>query len=329
MILITGGAGYIGSHCAVEFVKNCNSEIVIFDNLSTGHIEIIETLQKLSNKIHFVQGDLKKRSEIKALFEKYKIDFVVHFAAYSDVKESMENPTKYHENNVFGTFNLLSEMVKNKVFKIIFSSTAAIYGEAKEFPILETSALNPINPYGVSKLMVEKMLDNFEGAYGLKSIKLRYFNVIGANFEEKIGEWHDNENHLIPCILKSVKNNEVFKINGNRYETPDGTCIRDYVDVQDVAVAHRLAYEYLNKENKSDIFNLGSCGYSVSEVLEAVSRVLNKKIETKIASKREGDVARLTANATKAQQILGWKPEKTLEESIKSANLWEEYRLLI
>lgn len=323
MILITGAAGYIGSHTAINFINN-NYDIVIFDNLETGHIETIEALKKIGN-VKFQQGDLRNIEDIEKVFEKYDIDAVIHFAAFSLVGESVTNPAKYYRNNTCGTLNLLETMVKHNVKKIVFSSTCATYGEPNYTPIDEKHSQSPINPYGNSKLCIEYMLKDFDKAYGLKSIILRYFNVAGCDEQSRIGEWHNPETHLIPNILKSTFGEaKTFKIFGDDYETPDGTCIRDYVSVEDLATAHRLAYLYLEKNNKSDIFNLGTeKGDSVKQVFDTCEKVLDKKINVEIVERRAGDPAKLYANANKAKSVLGWTPEHTLENSIKSAYDWE------
>ena len=324
-ILITGAAGYIGSHCAINFINN-NYNIIIFDNLETGHIEIIEELKKLAN-IKFIKGDLRNKSDVENLFKENKIDAVVHFAAYSLVEESVKNPSKYYNNNVVGTLNLIDSMVKYNVKKIVFSSTCATYGEPKYTPLDENHPQNPINPYGSTKLVIEYMLKDYDKAYNLKSIKLRYFNVAGCDEKSRTGEWHDIETHLIPNILKSTfenDGNKKFKIFGNDYNTPDGTCVRDYVNVEDLVEAHRLALEYLIKENKSDAFNLGTQkGNSVREVFDTCQKVLNKKIDVEIAQRREGDPEILYSNSQKAHKILNWHPKKTIEYSIKTAYEWE------
>ena len=325
MILITGAAGYIGSHTAVNFLNN-SYEIVVFDNLATGHIETIDSLKKIG-KVHFEQGDLQNIEDIEKVFEKYDIDAVIHFAAFSLVGESVTNPAKYYRNNTYGTLNLLETMVKYNVKKIVFSSTCATYGEPKYTPIDELHPQSPINPYGNSKLCIEYMLKDFDKAYGLKSIILRYFNVAGCDAQTRIGEWHEPETHLIPNILKSTfGEGKTFKIFGNDYDTPDGTCIRDYVNVEDLAQAHRLAYMYLNKNNESNIFNLGTeQGDSVKQVFDTCEKVLDKKIAVETVERRAGDPAKLYANANKAKTVLGWTPERTLENSIDSAYKWECY----
>lgn len=323
MILITGAAGYIGSHTALNFIKN-GYDIVIFDNLENGHIETIEALKKVGN-IDFVKGDLRNIEDIDKLFESYKIDAVIHFAAFALVGESVENPSKYYRNNVVGTLNLVDSMVKHNVKKIVFSSTCATYGEPQYTPIDENHPQSPINPYGNTKLCVEYILKDYDKAYGLKSIRLRYFNVAGCDEKTRIGEWHEPETHLIPNILKSTfGENKTFKIFGNDYETPDGTCIRDYVNVEDLAEAHRLAYIYLEKNNKSDVFNLGTeQGDSVKKVFDTCEKVLNKKIAVETVERRPGDPAKLYANANKAKEVLNWTPSHTLENSINTAYKWE------
>ncbi len=323
MILITGAAGYIGSHTAINFLNN-GYEIVVFDNLENGHIQTINALQKIGN-VYFEQGDLRNISDIEKVFEKYNIEAVIHFAAFALVGESVENPAKYYRNNVYGTMNLLDTMVKYNVKKIVFSSTCATYGEPKYVPIDENHPQSPINPYGNSKLCVEYMLKDYDVAYDLKSIRLRYFNVAGCDEQARVGEWHEPETHLVPNILKSTFGSaKTFKIFGNDYDTVDGTCIRDYVNVEDLAEAHRLAYKYLCENNKSNVFNLGTeQGDSVKQVFDACENVLNRKIDVEVVERRPGDPAKLYANANKAKQILGWSPKRTLENSIQSAYKWE------
>lgn len=326
MILITGAAGYIGSHTAINFLNN-GYDIVVFDNLENGHIETIDALKKIG-KVEFVKGDLRNIDDIETVFKKYDIDAVIHFAAFALVGESVENPSKYYRNNVYGTLNLLDTMIKHNCKKIIFSSTCATYGEPKYTPIDESHPQSPINPYGMSKLMAEKIMEDYDTAYGLKSIRLRYFNVAGCDEKIRVGEWHKPETHLIPNILKSTfGNSQTFKIFGDDYDTPDGTCIRDYVNVEDLAQAHRLAYLYLLKENKSDIFNLGTQnGNSVKEIFDICEKVLERKIPVQVVERRPGDPAKLFANAAKAKQILNWQPSRTIEQSIKTAYEYEKIR---
>ena len=323
MILITGGAGYIGSHTVLNLIEKTDYKIIIFDNLENGHIETVNALLEInSDRIIFEKGDLRNIEDIENVFNKYSIDGVIHFAAFALVEESVQNPSKYYRNNIYGTLNLLDTMIKHNVKRIVFSSTCATYGEPTYTPIDEKHPQNPINPYGYSKLAVERIMDDYDKAYKLKSIRLRYFNVVGADEKGRIGEWHEPETHLIPNILKS-NDNKIFTIFGDDYDTRDGTCIRDYVNVLDLAEAHRLSYEYLIKENKTDVFNIGTGeGYSVKEVFETCERVLNKKIPVEIKGRRAGDPAVLYADIVKVKSILDWKSEKSLEESIKSAYLW-------
>ena len=324
MILITGGAGYIGSHTVLNLIEKTDYKIIIFDNLENGHIETINTLLKINpDNIIFEKGDLRNIEDIENVFNKYSIDGVIHFAAFALVEESVQNPSKYYRNNIYGTLNLLDTMIKHNVKRIVFSSTCATYGDiVGQTPIDEKHPQNPINPYGYSKLAVERIMDDYDKAYKLKSIRLRYFNVAGADEKGRIGEWHEPETHLIPNILKS-NDNKVFTIFGDDYYTRDGTCIRDYVNVLDLAEAHRLSYEYLIKENKTDVFNIGTGeGYSVKEVFEACERVLNKKIPVEIKGRRVGDPAVLYADIGKVKNVLDWKSERSLEDSIKSAYLW-------
>lgn len=328
MILVTGGAGYIGSHCVLELLKQ-GYEVVIFDNLSTGHVETVEKLQNLNFKgkvIDFINGDLTKKNDIDSCFNRYKFDSVIHFAAYSLVGESVTNPIKYYYNNVFGSLNLLSSMVENNVMKIVFSSTAATYGEPEYIPIDENHPQKPINTYGNTKLTVERIMDDFDKAYGLKSVRLRYFNVAGADESSLIGEWHEPESHLIPNILKSTfDGGKTFTIFGDTYGTKDGTCIRDYINISDLIDAHILALKYLDKGGKTNFFNLGTkSGDSVKDVFNECEKVTGKKIPVSIAEKRAGDPCSLIADNSKANEVLGWIPKRTLNDSIKTAYAWEK-----
>ena len=278
MILVTGGAGYIGSHCVLTLLKQ-GHEVIVFDSLETGHIETIETLRQFG-KLRFIKGNLQNLSEIQTVFEDNNIDSVVHFAAFSQVGESVNNPQKYYYNNVYGTLNLLNAMISHNVNKIVFSSTAATYGEPEYIPIDEKHPQTPINPYGNSKLMVEKIMDDYDRAYGLKSVRLRYFNVAGADIDTNIGEWHEPETHLIPNILKSTfGSGKIFEMYGNDYETKDGTCVRDYIDIGDLVDAHILALKYLNNGGDTNYFNLGTnSGSTVKDVFSACEDVTEKDI---------------------------------------------------
>lgn len=328
MILVTGGAGYIGSHCVLALLAK-GIDVVIFDNLETGHIETVETLKKEGN-VQFVKGDLKNLEDINSVFEKFKIDAVVHFAALSLVGESVKEPQKYYYNNVYGTLNLLNAMMGHDVKKIVFSSTAATYGEPEYIPIDEKHPQNPINPYGNTKLVVEKIMDDYSKAYDLRSVRLRYFNVAGADSKARVGEWHEPETHLIPNVLKSTfSGGKIFEMYGDDYPTKDGTCVRDYINVEDLAQAHILALEYLNNGGETNYFNLGTKnGDTVKEVFSACETVTEKTIPVNVMPRRAGDPASLVADNSKAKEVLGWNPQKTLEESISTAYNWEN-KLLI
>ena len=323
MILITGGAGYIGSHVALKLLEESNHQIIVFDNLENGHLSAIETLKSVRD-FNFVEGDLKNQNDLENLFRNFDIDSVIHFAAYIRVEESVQHPRKYYANNLIGTMNLLNKMLDHNVKKIVFSSTAAVYGEPKYIPIDENHPKNPVNPYGKTKFMVEEILDDYDRAYGLKSIRLRYFNVVGADSENRLGESHQPETHLVPNILASAKDPEkVFNLFGDDYDTKDGTCVRDYVNIEDLASAHVSALEYLMKKNQSDCFNIGTKnGNTVKEVFEICEKVTSKKINLKINPRRDGDPKSLVADNTKAEKILNWKPNNSLIDSIRTAYNW-------
>lgn len=328
MILVTGGAGYIGSHCVLSLLEN-GEDVVIFDSLELGHIETVENLKKIKadgNLVDFIQGNLQNYDEINNVFKKHKIDSVVHFAAYSQVAESVKLPDKYYKNNVGGSTNLFNAMVENGVKKIVFSSTAATYGEPVYTPIDENHPQKPINPYGETKLEIEHILDDYDKKYGLKSVRLRYFNVAGADSKSRVGEWHDPETHLIPNILKSVfGGGKTFQMFGEDYDTVDGTCVRDYINVEDLINAHLLALKYLDNGGKTDYFNLGTTdGNSVKQVFKVCEDVTGKNIPVEKKGRREGDPAILVADNKKAQTVLGWKPVKTLKDSVSSAYEWEK-----
>lgn len=319
-ILVLGGAGYIGSHTALELVKAGN-EVVIADNLVTGYRKAIPEGAK------FYEGDLRDSDFLDNLFHQEKIDAVIHFAAYSLVGESVTNPLKYYDNNLYGTKVLLEAMVKNNVGKIVFSSTAATYGEPENIPILESDRTCPTNPYGETKLAMEKMFKWTAEAHGLRYVSLRYFNACGADESGTIGEAHNPESHLIPLILQVPNGKrETISIYGTDYDTPDGTCIRDYIHVTDLAQAHILAVKYLANGGKSDIFNLGNgVGYSVREVIETARKVTGNPFPATESSRRAGDPARLVASSEKAKSVLGWKPvHDSLEEIIASAWNWHK-----
>ena len=324
MILVTGGAGYIGSHLVLALLEQ-GEKVLVYDNLSTGHIETIENLKQYGDLV-FYQGDLNNYTYLNDVLFQNKIDAVVHFAAFSQVGESVINPSKYYENNVVGTINLLKAMLNNDIKKIVFSSTAATYGEPVYTPIDEKHIQNPINPYGRTKLMIEHIMDDYNRAYGLKSVRLRYFNVAGADSKSRIGEWHEPETHLIPNILKSTfADGKTFQMFGDDYETKDGTCVRDYINVEDLANAHILALNYLKNGGETNYFNLGTNeGNTVKEVFSMCEKVTGKKIPVEMKPRRAGDPAVLVADNTKAKEVLDWTPNKTLEDSIKTAYEWEQ-----
>lgn len=317
-ILVLGGAGYIGSH-AVDQLINKGYDVVVVDNLLTGHKKAIH------EKARFYQGDIRDKGFMQEVFKKESIDGVIHFAANSLVGESVEKPLMYFNNNVYGTQVVLEVMEEFGVKTIVFSSTAATYGEPKEMPIVESMPTNPENPYGESKLMMEKIMKWCDNAYGIRYVALRYFNVAGAKSDASIGEDHDPETHLIPIILQTaLGQREYLGIYGDDYDTPDGTCIRDYVYIEDLIAAHIAALDYLQKGNESNIFNLGSNnGYSVKEMLEAAREVTEKEIPAKILPRRAGDPSRLVASSEKAKNILGWQPKTTdIKQIIQTAWNW-------
>lgn len=319
-ILVLGGAGYIGSHTVYELIEN-GEDVAIIDNLQTGHIKAVHP------KARFYKGDIRNREFLDSVFAKEKIDAVIHFAAYSLVGESMEKPLKYYENNLCGTKILLDSMVANGINKIVFSSTAATYGEPESLPILETDKTEPTNPYGETKLAMEKMFKWVGRAHNINFVSLRYFNACGAHVSGEIGEDHAVETHLIPLILQVPNNKrEHIYIFGDDYNTKDGTCIRDYIHVTDLAQAHILAVKYLRNGGNSDIFNLGNgIGFSVKEVIETARKVTGHPIPAQISPRRAGDPAKLIASSNKARKILGWKPEHTeLEEIIATAWNWHK-----
>ena len=317
-LLVLGGAGYIGSHTAVELLDR-GHEVVIADNLITGY------KQAVPKEAVFYQGDIRDYNFLNNLFKTEKIDAVIHFAAFSLVGESVTNPLKYYENNLYGTKVLLQAMIDNNVDKIVFSSTAATYGEPENIPILESDRTCPTNPYGETKLAMEKMMKWSANAYQLRYVSLRYFNACGAHKSGKLGEAHNPESHLIPLVLQVPNGKrESVSIYGTDYDTPDGTCIRDYIHVTDLAEAHILAVEYLMKGGESNVFNLGNgVGYSVREVIETARKVTGHPIPAVEIPRREGDPARLVASGEKAKTVLGWEPKITsLEDIIRSAWVW-------
>ena len=318
-VLVCGGAGYIGSHTVAELIDR-GHDVIIVDSLVTGHKEAI-----VGGKTYI--GDIRDENFIDGVFSNNKIDAVIDFAAFSLVGESVSEPLKYYENNVYSTLCLLKKMKQYGVDKIVFSSTAATYGEPKRIPIEETNTTSPTNPYGETKLAVEKMLKWCEKAYGIKYVALRYFNAAGAHVSGKIGEDHNPETHLIPIVLQAaLGKREKVLIYGDDYPTEDGTCVRDYVHVTDLANAHILAVEMLKNKSKSGIYNLGNGkGFSVKEVVEAARKVTGIDIKAEIGQRRAGDPAVLVASSEKAAKELGWKIKyNSLEDIIESAWNWHK-----
>ena len=318
-VLVVGGAGYIGSHMAVRLLEN-DTDVTTFDNLSGGYRDSVFGGG-------FIEGDLADVNLLDKVFSENKFDAVMHFASFIEVGESIHSPAKYYNNNVTNTQNLLDAMVKHGVLNFIFSSTAAVFGEPDYVPIDEKHRMMPINPYGRTKLIVEQMLADYDHAYGMKSVALRYFNAAGADPETRIGERHVPETHLIPLVLQAASGRrDSISIFGQDYDTPDGTCIRDYIHICDLCEAHLLAIESLQKNNKSAAYNLGNGnGFSVKEVIDTVKKVTGKEFKVVIADTRVGDPARLVADATLARKELRWKPEfSSLEKIIEHAWLWEQ-----
>lgn len=317
-ILVLGGAGYIGSHM-VRLLMESGYQPLVFDNLSTGHKEFIP------KGVPFFNGDLRNSRDLAKCFEKYPIDVVMYFAASIVVSESVADPLKYYENNVISGINLIKEMVAHKIENLIFSSTAAVYGEPVEIPITENSPTQPENPYGFSKLMMEQILKDAAKAYNFRYISLRYFNVAGSHSNAETGIRYKVITHLIPSLLKVASGErKEFLIFGDDYKTPDGTCIRDFIYVVDLCRAHLSALEYLKKEKRCDVFNLGNgSGFSVKEVLDMAEKVSGRKIKVKISPRRAGDPARVVASSAKAKKILGWEGKASLEEIVASAWKWE------
>lgn len=319
-ILVVGGAGYIGSH-TVKMLAEKGYNPIVYDNLSKGHREAVANYP-------FELGDLGDKTRLNEVFKKYKIDAVMHFAAFIEVGESVKEPSKYYHNNVSSVLNLLDAMVENNIKYFVFSSTAATFGEPVKKQIDETHPQQPINPYGNTKLMVEKILEDFDTAYGLKSTALRYFNASGADDSGEIGESHTPETHLIPLVLQTAAGKRAsIKIFGNDYPTPDGTCVRDYVHVNDLARAHILALEKMFKDNVSERFNLGSGnGFSVAELIAEAKKITGVDFTVETAPRRAGDPAVLVADSTKARNILGWQPQYGLTRIIETAWNWEKNR---
>jgi UDP-glucose 4-epimerase len=318
-ILVVGGAGYIGSHM-VKALALAGYRPITLDNLSTGFADAVQYGE-------LVTGSMGDRVLLDKLFSETKIDAVMHFAAYSQVGESVSDPAKYYRNNVVHTQTLLDAMVNHNIKHLVFSSTAAVYGNPRRVPLDETHPKDPINPYGRTKWMIEQMLADYDAAYGLRSIALRYFNAAGADADAKLGERHDPETHLIPLVLQAGQGRrDAITIFGEDYDTPDGTCIRDYIHIEDLCTAHLLALLNLLKGKPSTAYNLGNGnGFSVREVIEVAERVLLRPIPVLIGERRAGDPSTLVADAAMARRELGWQPRHTeLELIIQHAASWEK-----
>ncbi len=316
-ILVIGGAGYIGSHAVKMLVKQ-GFNVTVYDNLSKGHRQAVKGTV-------FIKGDLGDKKKLAKVFAQYKTDAVMHFAAFTEVGESVKEPAKYYNNNVVKVINLLDAMTEAGVEYFVFSSTAATFGEPQTPKISESHPQNPINPYGQTKLTVEKILKDYDAAYGLKSAVLRYFNAAGADDSGTIGEAHEPESHLIPIVLQAAKGvRESIKVFGTDYPTKDGTCVRDFVHVNDLSSAHILALQRMLKLNVSDNFNLGSgSGFSVKEVIETAQKITGRTIKIDYAPRRAGDPAVLVADSAKAAKVLGWQIYYNLDKIISTAWKWE------
>lgn len=318
-ILVLGGAGYIGSHTVYELI-DAGNEVVIIDNLETGHMKAVHPQAK------FYKGDLRDRTFVDSVLDTEKnIDAVIHFAANSLVGESMVNPLKYYDNNLCGTKVMLESLVAHGIDKVVFSSTAATYGEPQSVPIVETDPTRPTNCYGETKLSMERMFYWTGVAHNLRFVSLRYFNACGAHISGQIGEDHNPETHLIPLILQAASGKrDHISIFGTDYDTVDGTCVRDYIHVTDLAQAHILAVKYLMAGNKSDIFNLGNgVGFTVRQVIDEAKKVTGVDIKVVEEGRRAGDPATLIASSEKAKRVLGWKPEyDDLSKIIETAWKW-------
>lgn len=323
-ILVTGGAGYIGSH-AVLALQQADYEVVVLDNLVYGHRDLVEKVLQ----VELIVGDTCDRTLLDQLFASRNIAAVMHFAAYAYVGESVTDPAKYYRNNFIGTLTLLEAMVAASVNKFVFSSTCATYGVPETVPIPENHPQNPINPYGASKLMVERVLADFDVAYGLKSVCFRYFNAAGADPSGRLGEDHNPETHLIPLVLlAALGKRESISILGTDYPTPDGTCIRDYIHVADLASAHVLGLEYLLKGGDTDVFNLGNGnGFSVKQVIETAKQVTGQDFKVVEGDRRPGDPPALVGSGEKASKILGWQPQYAdLSKILSHAWQWHQQR---
>lgn len=332
-ILITGGAGYVGS-AAVLFMIKKGYQVIVIDKIDLNNLADIEAICLNSyadsnsknfdknSQLYFIKSDFADEHALHFIFNNFKIDGVMHFAAFLDVGESVKNPEKYYQNNVIKALELLNQMKKHNVNKIVFSSSCTVYGEVQQIPIDECHQKNPISPYGKTKHIVEMILQDYCKAYDFQAICLRYFNAAGGLPEFNIGEWHEPEIHVIPVLLKAALENKPFNIFGDDYDTHDGTCIRDYLHIWDLANAHYLAFKYLDKKPGFDVFNLGTgTGYSVKEVISTIEKVMGKRVIRQIKSRRVGDAPQAIANIQKAENLLGWRPiHGSLEDIIASAH---------
>lgn len=319
-VLVTGGAGYIGSH-TVKALQRQKRNVIVYDNLERGHRQAVAG-------VPLIVGDIRDEDKVSWAIKEYGVDSVIHFAAHSLVGESMIEPSIYYENNVCGTMKLLNTLIKRNILKIVFSSTAAVYGEPQEIPLSETSPKNPTNVYGRTKLIIENMLSDYDHAYGLKFTALRYFNACGADRSGMLGEDHFPESHLIPLVIAAaLKKRQNIEIFGTDYPTPDGTCIRDYIHVSDLAEAHILALDALRDGADSEVYNLGNGkGYSVREIITAVENVTRKNIAVVESGRRTGDPAVLIASSEKISSQLGWRPKYTrIEDIIVTAWNWHSH----
>jgi UDP-glucose-4-epimerase GalE len=325
-ILVTGGAGYIGSH-AVKALLATGRRVVVYDNLSAGHAETVERLAyRFGNAVSLVRGDIRDVDRVRATFRDQHSTAVMHFAAWLSVGESVKDPIGYYRNNVLGALSVLEAMAAERVATFVFSSTAAVFGNPVETPITEAHPKQPINAYGETKLAIERALPHFERAYGIKSVVLRYFNAAGADPDGDLGEDHDPEQHLIPLAIAATRGGPALRVFGDDYPTPDGTCLRDYIHVSDLADAHVLALEYLQKSGPSTLYNLGNGRpTSVRSVIDTVERVTGRKCAWSVAPRREGDPAVLFASSDRIKRELGWRPElEEVETIVRTAAAWAD-----
>jgi UDP-glucose 4-epimerase len=317
-ILITGGAGYIGSFMSRE-MQSKGFDVVILDNLSQGHRNSVKDF-------HLEEIDLvTQKDKLDSLLASGKFDGIVHMASFIQMGESYKNPSKYYRNNVLGFLNLIDSMKEHSINNIILSSSAGVYGNPVHVPIKEDDPKNPLNPYGETKYAIERILEDYDTAYGIKFVSIRYFNAAGAALDGSIGEDHPQESHLIPNIVKSALSGEEFTLFGDDYDTPDGTCVRDYVHVLDLVKAHSMAMGKLISGSESAFYNAGmGRGYSNREIIKTVEEVTGEKVNVKVLPKREGDANTLYADITKIKNELGWQPTHTITNIVKTAYLWHK-----